>query len=232
MHNAHTHTRTHTHTHEHTHSSAAKAVSRLSLRPISCNRFSQTTSQTERAHTNTRAQSHLREVHSACAIFGHEWISSFITCIIQTKSSDWERAGGCRDMQMLFLQSHASTHARAHTHTHTQTHTQEYRGFRQSCPHDKRGSGPRAIQKGLQLDYREGNPISPPLSYTCFNRHTHTHKHTHTLSQPLLLFFFLSFFLFLLSACCIGITVHCSKIIRKNGFYIILAGCLLYNGSL
>ena len=224
----HTHTHTHTNTHAHQplklwagyHSgpSAVIGFHKQHHRPST--------------RTQTHAQSHLREVHSARAIFGHEWISSFISCIIQTKSSDWERAGGCRDMQMLFLQSHASTHAQAHTPTHAHTHTQEYRSLRQSCPHDKRGSGPRAIQKGLQPDYREGNPISPPRSYTCFNRHTHINTHTFSTSLSFFLSFFRSFFHFCFQCAALVSQFGVPKSSGKNAFYIILAGCLLYNGSL
>ena len=116
----HTHTHTHTHTNTHAHQ-PLKLWAGYHSGPSAVIGFHKQHHRPS-TRTQTHAQSHLREVHSARAIFGHEWISSFISCIIQTKSSDWERAGGCRDMQMLFLQSHASTHAQAHTPTHTHTH--------------------------------------------------------------------------------------------------------------
>lgn len=67
--------------------------------------------------------------------------------------------------------------ARTHTHTGTEGEIQSHR---QSCPIDKRGSEPRAIQKRLQPDYREGNPITPLCSYTCFPNNTHKQTHTDT----------------------------------------------------
>ena len=112
---------THTHTHKHTRSSAAKAVSGLSLRPISCNRFSQTTSQAEHAHTNTRAVTPEGGSFRPCYFW--PWMNLIFHKLHYSNKIFWLRESRRMPGYANALPSESCLHTRTSTHTYTRTHT-------------------------------------------------------------------------------------------------------------
>lgn len=141
--------------------------------PINFNRFSQTPSQNQ-AHV-IRTHSHTWGGSLHCCYFW-PWMNPIFHNLHYSneirKSSDWESTRECHWVRGYANGLSSELSLREQTLTESESHGQ-------SCPLDKRGPEPRAIQKGQQLDYREGSPITARPCYTCppFRNYHYTYQY-------------------------------------------------------